>query len=42
LGFAYSGENNSVDARAAFSQAVSLNPQFGVGHVALGNNLMTQ
>ena len=42
LGFAHAAENNSADARAAFSQAVSLNPQFVVGHLALGNNLMTQ
>ncbi|MFT5656530.1 MAG: tetratricopeptide (TPR) repeat protein [Arenicella sp.] len=42
LGFAHAAEDNSVDARAAFSQAVSLNPQFVVGHFALANNLMTQ
>jgi tetratricopeptide (TPR) repeat protein len=42
LGRANAAENNSAQARAAFSQAVSLSPQFVVGHVALGNNLMTQ
>lgn len=42
LGFAHAAENNSADARAAFSKAVSLNPKFVLGHVSLGNNLMTQ
>lgn len=42
LGNAYGNVNNSVDARAAYKQAIELDASLVPAHINLGNNLMAQ